>query len=1345
MSFEDKKQDPDKLSDVIIYTKSRQKSSQNSSSFSNSASKKSNSNSVNKVSNFSRNKKISEEENKNINVSKISKTFKNSVNSNMSMNSANKFNNKKLQNHSGTIKTARESKLFSNEFKEQQDDDDANDMNCRQMIKRFFEIDNKINYVQTVIYFISFATFIFYVVCTYSNKLFKYLNYIDYGVCPIYMIGHFINFLIAHQPLNYLMSGDSIIFFLIEILPLFSSLCSDFHLNWFFRIINFTRVMRVIKVVNLIDLFIGKEMSDVTAQIITIISNLIMLLLLLGGTIQIFDSGYVEDMLQITYEKLPRKNLLLRRHFHHYIYFSIVTLTTVGYGDIVPKEIMSKVMVMIIAIFMLFYVPQQIDKLLTLSNNQTIYERKKYIFTENVPFVVLIGDIKLESLKSFCQEYFHKDHGDKLRQIVILMNDPPSKGMEHFINYRENSKFITYLQGKYTEDEDLKRAGLLQSKSCIIFTDKKTTDPYSADYQSLILSLSIKKFFCYNIDKVKKTSFKICLQLNKQENCQHYFLALQDTYKKNLAPDILLVIESLKMNLLSKSCLTPGIISLISNLVISSGYRKLSQSNESEWLKEYTEGQQYEIYKYNGVRGELLFSNFEGIAQELYMKYHAILIALEIIYKGGNLIKLNPQSKETIINIIYSSLFSKTKNTSLNDEYDNNHDNEHDGDSSLDIYEHGSDDELESHNYNKIYNLNFKHLEINLYCISSDESIIGYIKKLDEKKDNRDKNEIALSRQNSYYDKISRSTKKVTLTRQKTRIRFESDGESDFSDYEVTTNSVRHLIDMEESAESYETEFLKDYYTVDDLSKYELNSNGISNQGLRDRNDIKNHIVICGMHPELIQFIMPLRSKNLPIKLLKWIVILTPNLPQEIHDTLSKFPKIIFIQGDPLNSENLMRANIMTAEIAVILGANSNVEYNENENYEIIGKENEEKTEEKKEDENNTNDNDDLMEDSRVLFIYKSIKKLNSSIQIITELLHTSNIELLLTSKSLKKLYNESNNMNPKNNSSQTQISDENDYKTNLSYDITPVYAAGEVYLPTVIDRITSQISYNSNLLTILNLILIGEKPPEKPADKKLAQLIELSGSNLYLIPSEQKNESFNDMFKRLLIKYGMISIALYRKNEQESFYYVYTNPKKTTLVRKNDMVFVLSSIENLGTYYEKNLFIINSEGKIIRNENEDEFSQTNEDNDSVDLINNESKENTEHNHSFSKSIKNVIDHQILAKNENQALKNAEKGKRMSLNNNINNKNILNLFEEKDKTGKKYKSVFSKNEIKRGKYFEIDNIQDRLDKGIEKLKMINDKCNNINKDVEKFVNEEISSEFSVYIANSLNNNMPEIK
>jgi Trk K+ transport system NAD-binding subunit len=494
------------------------------------------------------------------------------------------------------------------------------------------------------------------------------------------------------------------------------------------------------------------------------------------------------------------------------------------------------------------------------------------------------------------------------------------------------------------------------------------------------------------------------------------------------------------------------------------------------------------------------------------------------------------------------------------------------------------------------------------------------------------------------------------------------------------------------------------------------------------------------MHPELIQFILPLRSKNLPIKLLKWIVILTPNIPQEIHDTLSKFPKIVFIQGDPLYSDNLMRANIITADIAIILGDYPNMDNSDNDNYEIIGRENEEQNEEKKEDENNANDSDDLMEDSRVLYVYKSIKKLNSSIQIITELLHSNNIELLLNSKSLKKLYKDSKNIHIKNNSPQTQISDENDYNSNLNYDITPVYAAGEVYLPTVIDRITAQISYNSNLLTILNLILIGEKPPEKAADKKLAQMIELSGSNLYLIPSEPKSESFNDMFKRLLIKYSMISIALYRKNEQENFYYVYTNPKKTTLVRKNDMVFVLSSTENLISYYEKNLFLVDQEHKIFHNDDADENNKTNND---INNPNNDSNLISENNPTLTKAIQEAVEQQSTTKNDPKFFQRIEKAeKKLSHDNNVNN-NILNLFENKEKKMKKYNSVFNKNELKRGKYYEIDSMQHRLDKGIEKLKMINEKCNNIYKDVDKFVNEEIASEFSVYISN--NNNMAMMK
>ena len=111
-------------------------------------------------------------------------------------------------------------------------------------------------------------------------------------------------------------------------------------------------------------------------------------------------------------------------------------------------------------------------------------------------------------------------------------------------------------------------------------------------------------------------------------------------------------------------------------------------------------------------------------------------------------------------------------------------------------------------------------------------------------------------------------------------------------------------------------------------------------------------------------------------------------------------------------------------------------------------------------------------------------------------------------------------------------------------------------------------------LYSVINLLLTGEKSPLKSADKKIGHLFNnVIGSYLFLMPCEQRDESFSDMFKRLLTKNGMISIALYRKNINENCYYVYTNPKKTTLIRDTDFVFVLASTENILGLIEKNLY----------------------------------------------------------------------------------------------------------------------------------------------------------------------------
>ena len=83
-----------------------------------------------------------------------------------------------------------------------------------------------------------------------------------------------------------------------------------------------------------------------------------------------------------------------------------------------------------------------------------------------------------------------------------------------------------------------------------------------------------------------------------------------------------------------------------------------------------------------------------------------------------------------------------------------------------------------------------------------------------------------------------------------------------------------------------------------------------------DSTEITNHIVVCGIHPSIYYFLLPLRAKYL--KELQYIVILAPEKPTEVWEFINRFPRVIFIKGSPLVSEDLMRANINFADKAVI-------------------------------------------------------------------------------------------------------------------------------------------------------------------------------------------------------------------------------------------------------------------------------------------------------------------------------------------------------------------------------------------------------------------------------------------
>lgn len=95
------------------------------------------------------------------------------------------------------------------------------------------------------------------------------------------------------------------------------------------------------------------------------------------------------------------------------------------------------------------------------------------------------------------------------------------------------------------------------------------------------------------------------------------------------------------MNLMSKSCFSPGIINFISNLISSTD----SDGDESgkKWLEEYSEGMGHEIYRVS-LSEKMKNKTFSEIAGLVYKYNQCIVFAIEIITNGKTIIRLNPSN-----------------------------------------------------------------------------------------------------------------------------------------------------------------------------------------------------------------------------------------------------------------------------------------------------------------------------------------------------------------------------------------------------------------------------------------------------------------------------------------------------------------------------------------------------------------------------------------------------------------------------------------------------------------------------------------------------------------------------
>ena len=84
-----------------------------------------------------------------------------------------------------------------------------------------------------------------------------------------------------------------------------------------------------------------------------------------------------------------------------YFYFIVVTLSTVGYGEITPVTDAGQMFITGIIIFIIIMIPKQTNELLRLLAMQSVYLRAIYKKDPEVAHIVLTGEVKLPALKNF--------------------------------------------------------------------------------------------------------------------------------------------------------------------------------------------------------------------------------------------------------------------------------------------------------------------------------------------------------------------------------------------------------------------------------------------------------------------------------------------------------------------------------------------------------------------------------------------------------------------------------------------------------------------------------------------------------------------------------------------------------------------------------------------------------------------------------------------------------------------------------------------------------------------------------------------------------------------------------
>eukprot|EP01087_Luapelamoeba_hula_P008650 TRINITY_DN2181_c0_g1_i2.p1 TRINITY_DN2181_c0_g1~~TRINITY_DN2181_c0_g1_i2.p1 ORF type:complete len:1118 (-),score=115.67 TRINITY_DN2181_c0_g1_i2:73-3426(-) len=291
------------------------------------------------------------------------------------------------------------------------------------------------------------------------------------------------------------------------------------------------------------------------------------------------------------------------------IYCIVITITTVGYGDYTPKTRQGKALIIVLLLSVLVVLPLILTNIM--STRTEFLDTREY--TGRKGHISVFGDS--HSVPAFSLEYYRKHHY-KNRANLVLVAPELSPVNKNFISLPQFANRLFYLKGSPLVDEDLSRVHLGRSSTSVLFTDKHNQD---GDAETVLGAISVRNYsWVHN----QRNDFDIFVQITRPSH---------KMFLKSASITNVVCIEEISIGMLAQSCVSPGFITLVGNL-IRTNKTKITHDTQ---MRRYLKGAENSISECKfGAHNPFVGLTFTAVAQFFYDSKrfgHALIIGV----KGG--------------------------------------------------------------------------------------------------------------------------------------------------------------------------------------------------------------------------------------------------------------------------------------------------------------------------------------------------------------------------------------------------------------------------------------------------------------------------------------------------------------------------------------------------------------------------------------------------------------------------------------------------------------------------------------------------------------------------------------